>query len=171
MKIKYAIIYAALAVAFVAVSLWVILSGGHNAKAIRAKFRLGGLMLTISSMLTVASCGGVGGGLFPVMCYDPAIPEYASFSTASGSNKVGVGDTINISVKDLSEGKDTLFYGMRSIEAEKDTVFQQGQLGIGDGEYAVKIEETDFRGRFIIEVTAGEHPYMFLGNSNTFELQ
>lgn len=69
MKIKYAIVYAALAVAFVAVSLWVILSGGKNAKAVKAKFRLGGLMLAVASLLAMTSCAGRG-GVFQPMCYD-----------------------------------------------------------------------------------------------------
>lgn len=56
MKIRYAIVLAALAVAFAAVSVWVFLSGGKNARSIRAKFRLGGMMLTVSSLLSMASC-------------------------------------------------------------------------------------------------------------------
>ena len=46
MRIKYFFIYIGIGIAFAAVSLWVILSGGNNAKAIRAKYKLGGALLT-----------------------------------------------------------------------------------------------------------------------------
>lgn len=77
MRIKYAIIYAALAVAFVAVSLWVFLTRGKSAKAVKSKFRIGGLMLMVASMLAAASCTGC--GIFQPTCYDvpntPPEPE------------------------------------------------------------------------------------------------
>ena len=52
--------------AFGAVSLWVWLTRGKNAKAVKAKFRLGGTLLTLTSALSLGSCGGR-----PVItCYD-----------------------------------------------------------------------------------------------------
>ena len=52
--------------AFLAVSLWVWLSNGKSAKAVRAKFRLGGVLLSLTSALTLGSCGSR-----PVItCYD-----------------------------------------------------------------------------------------------------
>lgn len=52
--------------AFGAVSLWVWLTRGKNAKAVKAKFRLGGALLTLTSALSLGSCGGR-----PVItCYD-----------------------------------------------------------------------------------------------------
>lgn len=44
--------------AFGAVSLWVWLTRGKNAKAVKAKFRLGGALLTLTSALSLVSCGG-----------------------------------------------------------------------------------------------------------------
>ena len=56
MKTKAFIVYVALGVAFAAVSLWVFLSKGKNAKAIRTKYKLGGAFLPESpSQFTVLS--------------------------------------------------------------------------------------------------------------------
>ena len=74
MKTKYFLIYVFVGIAFLAVSAWVFFSRGKNARAIRAKYKLGGIMLMCMAMLSVASCGEI---LNPgeVMCYDP-VPEY-----------------------------------------------------------------------------------------------
>lgn len=72
MKTKYFIIYIFVGIAFLAVSTWVFFSRGKSAKAIRAKYRLGGILITSSAMLSLASCGGPGPF---VTCYDPAPPE------------------------------------------------------------------------------------------------
>lgn len=53
-------------VAFLAVSLWVWLSQGQSAKAVRAKFRLGGVLLTLTGMMTLGSCEAT------IDCYDPS---------------------------------------------------------------------------------------------------
>ena len=73
MKVKFLIVYLVAGAAFLGVSLWVILSGGRSASAIRAKYKLGGIMLTALTMLTAASCGG-----FPpqVTCYEPVVTCY-----------------------------------------------------------------------------------------------
>lgn len=81
MKTKYFLLYVFVGIAFLAVSAWVFFSRGKNAKAIRAKYKLGGIMLMCMAMLSTASCGEI---LNPgeVMCYDPA-PEY-SFAVSTG---------------------------------------------------------------------------------------
>lgn len=73
MKTKYILIYAGLGIAFLAVSLWVLLSGGRSAKAVRAKYRLGGAMLTVWTMLSASMCQN-GPGPF-ITCYDRAMPD------------------------------------------------------------------------------------------------
>ena len=75
MKTKYFLLYVFVGIAFLVVSAWVFFSHGKNAKAIRAKYKLGGIMLTCMAMLSVASCEGLGILGPEVMCYDPA-PEY-----------------------------------------------------------------------------------------------
>ena len=83
MKTKYFLLYIFVGIAFLAVSAWVFLSRGKNAKAIRAKYKLGGIMLMCMAMLSVASCGEI---LNPgeVMCYDPP-PDY-SFTVSTGKH-------------------------------------------------------------------------------------
>ena len=71
MRFKAFFLYIGLGAAFLAVSLWVFLSGGKNAKALRAKYKLGGMMLSAWAMLSAASCAGPG----PIVsCYEPAEP-------------------------------------------------------------------------------------------------
>ena len=84
MKTKYVLIYAGLGVAFLAVSLWVLLSGGRSAKAIRAKYRLGGAMLAAWAMLSAASCDVFG----PVTCYDPVMPDPVTYTVQGKSELV-----------------------------------------------------------------------------------
>ena len=83
MKTKYYLIYVFVGIAFLAVSAWVFLSRGKNAKAIRAKYKLGGIMLMCMAMLSVASCGEI---LNPgeVMCCDPVL-DY-SFTVTTGKH-------------------------------------------------------------------------------------
>lgn len=87
MRIKYFLIYAVAGAAFLAVSLWVLLSRGNNPKAINAKYKLGGIMLIAWSIIATASCekgplsnvrGAIDGR---VTCYDPAPADYITFST------------------------------------------------------------------------------------------
>ena len=71
MKIKFFAIYIAAGVAFLGFSLWVFLSKGKNAKAIRAKYKMGGIMLTACSMLMASACQ-----CSPtVTCYEPMDPK------------------------------------------------------------------------------------------------
>ena len=88
MKAKYFIVYIGVGAAFLAVSLWIMLSRGNNPKAINAKYKLGGIMLIAWSIIATASCekgplsnveGSVDGG--EVMCYDPVPSNYVTFST------------------------------------------------------------------------------------------
>lgn len=92
MRSKYLIIYIAAGVAFLAVSLWAFLSNGRSAKAVRAKYRLGGIMLTAWAMLSAASCGNppfVTCYEPVVECYDVAMPEnelYVSLKDTTASS-------------------------------------------------------------------------------------
>lgn len=72
MKTKAFIIYVSLGIAFAAVSLWVFLSRGKNAKAIRTKYKLGGAMIAAWAILSAANCQGPGP---MVTCYDPVPPQ------------------------------------------------------------------------------------------------
>ena len=81
-------------IAFVGASLWVMLSGGRSAKAIRAKFRLGGAILTLVSFTSLTSCENGG---FMVSCYDPAPPPYNEVHIEENvGDEFRNGDEINI---------------------------------------------------------------------------
>ena len=66
MKTKYVLIYVFVGIAFLAVSAWVYFTHGKSAKAIKAKYRLGSILLMCTASLTATSC---------FMCYAPIMPE------------------------------------------------------------------------------------------------
>lgn len=66
---KRASLFIVLGVAFVAVSLWYLLSAGRSKRATRLKYRLGGALLSIMA-ITSTGCGDI-----ITSCYDPALPE------------------------------------------------------------------------------------------------
>ena len=72
MRIKAFFIYIGVGAAFLAASLWVFLSNGKSAKAIRTKYKLGGALLTAWAMLSASVCSGPGPF---VTCYDTAAPN------------------------------------------------------------------------------------------------
>lgn len=145
MKIKNVILLCGLAVAFAAASVWVFLSGGNNAKAVRTKFRLGGLLLTVSSMLSLTSCkGGFIGG---PTCYDTVAPQCILLTTGDDSQAVKVGDTVEISIR----------YSPYEVHSYKiftnpENVIQSGKLESVDGSYKITIQPTEHRGAVEVEI-------------------
>lgn len=162
MKVRYAIIYAALAVAFAAVSLWVALSKGRSARAVRAKFRLGGLMLTVSGMLTVTGCNT---GIFSPTCYDPVAPELVTFALAEQSD-VKPGDEIAFKVKD------TVFKSYSYVITGTDCKeIQSGSFKLDGDEGKIIINETEYRGPLVLTVFGdADEEKLYLG-SNNFNLK
>lgn len=69
---KKTLLIIGLGVAFLAVSLWVWLSAGRSAKAVRAKFRLGGALLTLTGMMALGGCHTTSCYEPMIDCYDPA---------------------------------------------------------------------------------------------------
>ena len=156
MKIKFAIIYAVAGVAFLAVSLWVFLSNGKSAKAIRYKYKLGGIMLTAWAMLSAASCTGI-----PpfVTCYEPAVTCYdvameqdlieVTIKDKSG-NSLKCGDVLVFKVQYPSYGcyRCRLYQnvppaedGSRPVIQENDCVIENDVLT-----FEIPIAATDYRG-------------------------
>ncbi|MBO7168794.1 MAG: hypothetical protein J6V43_01770 [Rikenellaceae bacterium] len=80
-------VIAGLAVAFAAVSAWVWLSGGKNARAVRTKFKIGGLLLTLTTAVATQSCTNTS-------CYDPAPAPYCDLYDED--MKFANGDTLRI---------------------------------------------------------------------------
>ena len=87
---KRTILFVALGIAFLAVSLWLILSGGRSARATRLKYRLGGAILSLMA-LTSTACDG---GPFMQTCYDPAPPPTNDCYTNFNYQEVRNGESI-----------------------------------------------------------------------------
>ena len=85
-------IIAGLAVAFAAVSAWVWLSGGKSARAVRTKFKIGGLLLTLTTAVATQSCR-----FFATSCYEPAeLPMDPVCNLYDKDMKFANGDTLRI---------------------------------------------------------------------------
>jgi hypothetical protein len=107
---KKTLLIIGLGTAFLAVSLWVWISNGKSARAVKAKFRIGGALLTLTGMMTVGSCNTL------TTCYDPApvnavyIEREVAYNTAQN---VRNGDQIKIELTYFSA------YGIKvTIEKE-----------------------------------------------------
>lgn len=113
---KKTLTIAALGVAFVAVSLWVWLSRGKHAGAVRAKFRLGGAIIAITSIMNLASCDGEPS--LGVDCYDPA-PANEIYLTDYRYNDYEVrnGDVLNFECYALFEQQ--IIVAIESAEGEE----------------------------------------------------
>lgn len=174
MKLKFFLIYLLAGAAFIGVSLWVVLSRGKSARAIRTKYRLGGILLTTGAFLSAMSCdtsgikdsgtdeGGDDGGM--VMCYDPVIEEenVVQFtirhgSSSSANNELAPGDVIFI----LFQNATMSHYALVVRAMDQDiTVLQRTALDLGDAKYLeVEVplsEEITYKGQAVLEVTGGE---------------
>lgn len=138
MKTKYFLIYVFVGIAFLAVSAWVFFTHGKNAKAINAKYKLGGIMLMCMSMLAVASCGEI---LNPmVTCYDVAVEEpttdIARITIKSGDasfkyNEITPGDLFEVSIVNPTFDK----YALRVVLNDKEGTDLQKTVLPADGAY------------------------------------
>ena len=120
---KKTVLFIGLGAAFLAVSLWVWLSNGKSAAAVKAKFRLGGALLTLTGMMTVGSCNTLN------TCYDPApvnavyIEREVAYNTAQN---VRNGDQIKIELTYFSAYgiKVTIEKGVNNREVLQSDVYQ-----------------------------------------------
>lgn len=165
MKAKYLFLYMLAGTAFLAVSLWVYLSGGKSARAVNAKYRLGGILLTAWSVLSMVSCDvpgvpptdGTDEGL--IMCYDPAPDNYVSLSM------VHKNPSASYQYSQISPGDDIVvqFYNPQFkdyvlvVKADDEkTVLQQSEISIKDpGKLIYNIplsDEITYKGQAVIWV-------------------
>ena len=153
---KRTILLIGLGVAFLGVSAWVLLSGGRSAKAVRAKFRLGGAILTIVGLTSLASCGDGGG--YMVDCYDP-VPAPYNLLQAQVENGVTLrnGDIIIIDAYCEFETEATI-----AIYDTEDTLLQRERLTLEKGyrqiEFTISVGE--YRGEAVVVLT-------YLSNSSS----
>ena len=148
MKIKFLAIYIVVGAAFLIASLWVTLSGGKSAKAIRCKYKLGGIVLTAWAMLSVASCQG---DLNPKMitCYDPAPPELVFYLKDNEEvTDVKSGDVLV--VKTPIHIDEVYTVKIFAKNAEK-TLLQSVSFTVAD-----MVTDSDF---FLYEMTIGDFDY------------
>lgn len=169
MKAKYFFLYLLLGAAFLAVSLWVFLSGGRSARAVNAKFRLGGLLLSTWAMLTAVSCQGN----FPptvtcyepmVECYDVYIPENEVSVRVKDSEEMNVkpGDVLVVSIQYRTHVH--YYLQIRGGIDGSAPVLQEAYLTFpenleADGSCEVTLAETEYKGKariFLSGVTFNE---------------
>jgi hypothetical protein len=166
MKTKYFLIYVFVGIAFLAASAWVFFTRGENAKAIRVKYKLGGILLTCLAMLSVASCGEVGGP-GRVMCYDPVIEERTdnlisvSIQSTNSSYRyyeMSPGDIFHVEIQAPTYPK----YMLRVILNNKEgTELQREELVITDAETHVfdipLSTDVTYRGEACVQVQGVEN--------------
>ncbi len=142
----------ALGIAFVAVSLWVWLSRGKNAKAVRAKFRLGGSIIAITTLMNLTSCGP--DGPIGVDCYDPAPMNeiYLENYIYNSNNEFRNGDAVEISCYAMTTPKIvvTIENRERSQELQR-TVYDVNQES-HSSTITHTIEVGDYRGEAVLVI-------------------
>ena len=166
MRIKFFLIYVFVGIAFLAVSAWVFLSGGKNARAIRAKYRLGGILIMASAMISVASCTAVKGILGDdgmVTCYEPAHPDPTEDILSltlpqKTTNKIQAGDVIRVEIGIPTTDKYALmiYYWTSSGSSIERHVLQRTDLTVEDPENAVfevvVSDSIEYRGEALMDV-------------------
>lgn len=143
---KRTIMLIGLGIAFVGASLWVMLSGGRSAKAIRAKFRLGGAILTLVSLTSLASCENGG---FMVSCYDPAPPptNYHRWNNDVANSELRNGDKVIL--KYVCQFGNEVKVSLVTDDMSEDRVLcsQTYEVAKGENQLEFTIEAGDYRGR------------------------
>ena len=143
---KRTIMLIGLGIAFVGASLWVMLSGGRSAKAIRAKFRLGGAILTLVSLTSLASCENGG---FMVSCYDPAPPPTNELRWGQGvaNSQLRNGDKVMFRYE-CSFGNQVKVMLLTDDNGEaRELCSQSYEVTNGDHNLEFTIDTGDYRGR------------------------
>ena len=161
MKAKYLIIYLAAGAAFLAASLWVFLSKGKNARALRAKYKMGGILLTTWAMLSAASCEGP----FLVTCYEPAVTCYdvemlvekdvLSVTVKDhGGSRMKPGDVLVIEIAQCSFSD----YRVRiTADTPAATLIQTESFAVGEGDpakvtFEMPLASTGYKGAATVTV-------------------
>ena len=152
---KKAILFIGIGAAFLAVSLWVWLSNGKSARAVKAKFRLGGALLTLTGMMAVGSCNTLN------TCYDPA-PVNMVYIERGETQDVKNGDHITVKVSYFSA------YGIKvtiAKDAENSEVLQSEIYKITESRADVihTIDVADYVGEAHLRV------YVIISEGNEYE--
>ena len=130
--------------AFVAVSLWLILSGGRSKRATSLKYRLGGLLIGLTALASTA-CEGGG---FMHTCYDPYIPEnHHSWKDSVANSELRNGDIVVL--KYVCEFGEEVTISLISDDNDEDRVLCSEMYNVehGDNLLSFTINAGDYRGR------------------------
>lgn len=169
MKLKYLLIYIGVGVAFLAVSLWVVITGGKNARAINAKFKLGGIMLMAWSMISMLSCNPASAPLSPeeveknfgeeVMCYDPIIQNeiylHSDKHDQNGLCCLSIGDVLTVIIQEGTYKEYTVTINKRHPEENGD-----GQIGELLQEATFTEEESSYEYKLNLQYEPADTDYV-----------
>ena len=148
---KRTILIVALSVAFAAVSLWLILSGGRSKRATNLKYRLGGMLIGLTALASTA-CEGDGG--FMTSCYDPAPPveNYHFWDTAVANSELRNGDVVVLNYECMFGEEITI--SLVSDDNEEDRVLcsETYAVQVGGNQLSFTIDAGDYRGRAKLRV-------------------
>ena len=155
MKTKAFIVYVALGIAFAAVSLWVLLSRGKNAKAIRTKYKLGGAMIAAWAILSAANCQGPGP---MVTCYDPVPPQNEILVAAKDNNAATLksGDIIQVMVLSPTFREYQITLATEGAEPKllqsETFVREEEEMDSWQATFEIELTETDYKGSVDLKV-------------------
>lgn len=155
MKTKAFIIYVSLGIAFAAVSLWVFLSRGKNAKAVRTKYKLGGAMIAAWAILSAASCQGPGP---MVTCYDPVPPQNDVLVAAKDQNAqtLKCGDIIQVMVLSPTFREYQITLATEGTEPKllqsENFVREEEEMDSWQATFEIELAETDYKGSVNLKV-------------------
>ncbi len=162
MRIKFIAIYLLAGAAFLGVSLWAFLSNGKSARAVRAKYRLGGIMLTAWTMFSSASCEGV---VPQVTCYDT--PQVTCYEPAIQENDVVmmVKDFENQTVRPGESIEFMVYYPTYQMfkccifagETEEAPLIQEFEYLVpddnqGEVRFSLELAATEYKGKALVQV-------------------
>ena len=142
---KRTILIVALSVAFAAVSLWLILSGGRSKRATNLKYRLGGMLIGLTALASTA-CEGGGGPL--ISCYDPYIPEnYHRWKDSIANSELRNGDIVVLNY--VCNFGEEVTISLISDDNDEDRVLCSEMYNVehGDNLLSFTINAGDYRGR------------------------
>lgn len=146
-RIAIIVALGVLGIAFATASLWVMLSGKRSARAVRTKFRIGGAMLTLASMISLTSCGA--GGEYGVSCYDPAPPptNYHRWNQDVANSELRNGDKVIL--KYVCQFGNEVKVSLVTDDMSEDRVLcsQTYEVAKGENQLEFTIEAGDYRGR------------------------
>ena len=147
---KRTILIVALSVAFAAVSLWLILSGGRSKRATNLKYRLGGMLIGLTALASTACEGG--GGFMP-SCYDPYIPEnYHSWKDSVANSELRNGDVVVLNYECVFGEEITISLVSDDNEEERVLCSETYAVQVGGNQLSFTIDAGDYRGRAKLRV-------------------